>query len=304
MPRVTVQQRSDPTAAEAVIRAVFLEVAESALESYVQFAVGAIKYLASRHNDRWGVTLFEWGVRLNAGWVECLILHDGGLRVLVEGDIAPAHTRFDGVSYERAPGCEMTTVPLSDLALALPTLEEAHHAALSRAAHWQSPLNIRRAHSVGVTKFLSQFAREYVPDPSYVPWPDRAVLAGRDEELKPSIYSEGGRVAALVNRFERDPGARDACIAYHGSLCAVCGMSFGDRYGEAMKHFIHVHHLRPLSAIGVKYQIDPVNELRPVCPNCHAVIHHSEPPLSIEQARALLVQPVFASRVDPRTSEN
>ena len=43
-----------------------------------------------------------------------------------------------------------------------------------------------------------------------------------------------------------------------------------------------------LSAIGMKYQIDPIKDLRPVCPNCHSVIHRDASPLSIEQARALL----------------
>jgi 5-methylcytosine-specific restriction enzyme A len=68
----------------------------------------------------------------------------------------------------------------------------------------------------------------------------------------------------------------------------VCEMSFGDRYGETMKDFIHVHHLEPLSAIAMEYRVDPIKDLRPVCPNCHSVIHRGASLLSIEQARALL----------------
>jgi len=34
-----------------------------------------------------------------------------------------------------------------------------------------------------------------------------------------------------------------------------------------------VHHLVPISKIGKKYRVDPIKDLRPVCPNCHAVIH-------------------------------
>jgi hypothetical protein len=244
--------------------------------------VGAIRYLASRHNDRWGVTLFDWGVRLNVGWVECLVLRSGGLRVLVDRDVAPADTKFDGVSYKRAPGCDMTTIPLSELPKALPSLEASHYAALSIAANWQSPPNIRGAHSVGVTELLS------LPNPSYVSPAQDPVLVGSDEEATPAVFLEGGRVAVLVNRFERDASARRVCIAHHGLRCSVCGMSFGDRYGETMKDLIHVHHLVPLSAIGMKYQIDPIKDLRPVCPNCHSVIHRDASPLSIEQARALL----------------
>ncbi|HXB67290.1 MAG TPA: HNH endonuclease [Candidatus Acidoferrales bacterium] len=282
MPRITVEDRKDPAAAEEVICEVFAKAPGNPMQSYIDFLVGAIKYLASRHNDRWGVTLWEWGVRLNVGWVECLVLDSGGLNVLVDKEAAPARTKFHGRPYKRAPGCLMTRIPLSELPLALPSLEESHYAALSICANRKSPRNIRDAHSVGVTEFLS------VPNPSYTTVAGRPVLVGRDEEATSAIYFEGGRVAVLLNRFERDPGARETCLAHHGLPCSVCGMRFGDRYGETMKDLIHVHHLVPLSAIGVTYRIDPINDLRPVCPNCHAVIHRGESPLTIEQACALL----------------
>jgi 5-methylcytosine-specific restriction protein A len=109
------------------------------------------------------------------------------------------------------------------------------------------------------------------------------------EEAAPELYSEGGRVAVAVNRFERDSNAREKCISHYGLRCSVCDMSFRERYGEIMKDFIHVHHLVPLSAIAGKYEVDSIADLRPVCPNCHAVIHSDDPPLSIEQARAFLL---------------
>jgi predicted HNH restriction endonuclease len=36
------------------------------------------------------------------------------------------------------------------------------------------------------------------------------------------------------------------------------------------------------------YLIDPVADMRPVCPNCHAVIHLCDPPLSIEETKAMI----------------
>jgi predicted HNH restriction endonuclease len=130
----------------------------------------------------------------------------------------------------------MTTIPLSELRQGLPSLEESHYAALSVAAKWPCPRNIRGARSIGVTALLS------LPDPSYVSLA-RDVLIGGDEETAPAVSLEGGRVAVLVNRFERDAGARKLCIQYHGVHCSVCDMSFGDRYGWTMKDLIHVHHL-------------------------------------------------------------
>ena len=282
MRRIAAEERKHRAAAETVIHEVFGKATASARESYTEFLAGDIKYL-SRHNDRWGVTLYGWGVRLNVGWVNCLVLSSKGLDVLLhKEDATPTGTRFNGKSYEKAPGCEMTTIPLAKLPQALPSLEKSHHAALSQAANWQSPRNIRGAHSLGITEFLS------VQNPSYVPAQATLCSLGCDEEVTPAIYLEGRRVAVLMNRFERDRSAREACIKHYGSCCSVCGMSFGARYGEAMRDYIHVHHLKPLSQIGVNYQVDPINDLRPMCPNCHAVVHRRESQLSIEQARALL----------------
>ncbi|MBP7508172.1 MAG: HNH endonuclease [Prolixibacteraceae bacterium] len=52
--------------------------------------------------------------------------------------------------------------------------------------------------------------------------------------------------------------------------------------------FIHVHHLTPVSLIGKSYHINPVDDLKPVCPNCHAMIHSKNPPISIEEMKGLI----------------
>lgn len=36
---------------------------------------------------------------------------------------------------------------------------------------------------------------------------------------------------------------------------------------------IHIHHIRPLYEIKETYVVDPVNDLIPVCPNSHMVLH-------------------------------
>ncbi|MGE9664878.1 HNH endonuclease, partial [Escherichia coli] len=51
---------------------------------------------------------------------------------------------------------------------------------------------------------------------------------------------------------------------------------------------IHVHHITPLSDIGERYKLDPVKDLRPVCPNCHAMIHRQKPSLTIEALKVLM----------------
>lgn len=103
-------------------------------------------------------------------------------------------------------------------------------------------------------------------------------------------FVEGAARQVLVNRYERDPGARRACIIHYGPACVVCGFNFAAVYGPLAEGFIHVHHLKSLAEIGAEYVVDPVADLRPVCPNCHAVIHLGGITRSVDEVRLLLVQ--------------
>jgi len=64
-------------------------------------------------------------------------------------------------------------------------------------------------------------------------------------------------------------------------------MSFEEQYGDIGKGFIHVHHKKPLAAIRSEYSINPKIDLIPVCPNCHAMLHSSNPPLSVEKLKMI-----------------
>lgn len=101
-------------------------------------------------------------------------------------------------------------------------------------------------------------------------------------------FAEGTQKTVLVNAHERNPQARAACIAHFGLRCTVCDMLLEERYGSIAAGFIHVHHIVPLAKVGPGYIVNPKKDLRPVCPNCHAVIHKRQPPLSVEAARRLI----------------
>ncbi|MGC4092943.1 MAG: HNH endonuclease [Polyangiaceae bacterium] len=109
-----------------------------------------------------------------------------------------------------------------------------------------------------------------------------------DELVPASAYREGTAHQLWVNSYERSTSARDACIRHHGLSCVVCGFNFSRVYGSLGEGFIHVHHLRQLKEVGTAYMVDPAADLRPVCPNCHAMIHRRNPSLSIEDVRAVL----------------
>lgn len=106
------------------------------------------------------------------------------------------------------------------------------------------------------------------------------------ESIRPDLrYTEGAVKAVTVNAYERDTKARAACLAKHGYGCEVCGINFGRVYGTIGQGFIHVHHKKPLATMRGEYELDPINDLVPVCPNCHAMLHTSDPPLSVEELK-------------------
>jgi hypothetical protein len=100
-------------------------------------------------------------------------------------------------------------------------------------------------------------------------------------------FREGAMKRVTVNAYERDRRAREQCVLKYGARCCICGLSFSERYGEEFGGFIHIHHLRPLSTIRKEYKIT-AQDLRPVCPNCHAVLHHRVPAYSIEDVQSFL----------------
>lgn len=100
---------------------------------------------------------------------------------------------------------------------------------------------------------------------------------------------EGAMRQIYVNSYERNRNARDQCVEYYGPRCIICGFDFEKGYGEVGRDVIHVHHLKPLSDIGENYRIDPINDLRPICPNCHVIIHRKNPPYSIDEVMAMMI---------------
>lgn len=128
------------------------------------------------------------------------------------------------------------------------------------------------------------------------PWVSRyfgAVLALLPlEEIEPAnIYprvEEGAEFEAKTKRYERNRVNRALCIETHGLHCKVCNLKFSEQYGELGEGFIHIHHIIPVSMMGGAYIIDPINDLVPVCPNCHSMLHKRNPPFTVEQLQLIM----------------
>ncbi len=115
-----------------------------------------------------------------------------------------------------------------------------------------------------------------------------------------SIFSEGAPSQIEANRYERNSAARKLCLKHHGYSCQVCGITLSKVYGAIADNFIHVHHIIPLASIRASYTVDPILHLRPVCPNCHSILHRRQPTFSIQELSILMAQ----AQTDLETSKD
>lgn len=132
--------------------------------------------------------------------------------------------------------------------------------------------------AVKMQPLLADYIDKYLYD-SFIPkiYPESDI---------PKDCYEGAKLKITINKYERSSVARRNCIAKHGCTCSVCGMNFRDIYGEIGEGFIHIHHIIPISTIGTTYKIDYENDLIPVCPNCHAMLHKGN--LSVEELKKVM----------------
>ncbi len=102
------------------------------------------------------------------------------------------------------------------------------------------------------------------------------------------VIVEGAKKQIVVNSYERNPFARKKCLDFYGYSCSVCSINFENKYGIIGRDFIHVHHLKEISEIDTEYNINPIEDLRPVCPNCHAMLHQRKPCFTIEELTQMI----------------
>jgi len=110
------------------------------------------------------------------------------------------------------------------------------------------------------------------------------------DDIEDKNLFEGAKKQITVNAYERSSQARKECIEHYGTKCSICNFDFEKNFGDIGKGFIHVHHVKPLSEINEQYKINPIEDLRPVCPNCHAMLHKKIPAYSIEEIRNFIDQ--------------
>ena len=138
------------------------------------------------------------------------------------------------------------------------------------------------------TKFVWQLRPELVEALKATDLAGDEIYADELPIEKAEELFEGIKRSVTVNSYERNSKARQLCVKHWKAICTVCTFDFEKTYGKIGKGFIHVHHLTPVSQIGKSYQVDPIKDLIPVCPNCHSMLHQREPPLTIGELKLLL----------------
>jgi HNH endonuclease len=142
-------------------------------------------------------------------------------------------------------------------------------------------------HSINGDRTIA-FLDDVPPHHIAVPADKTTVRSPEPGDDSSDVLTEGQQSSLMLTVYERNPVARQRCIDHYGTSCSVCGFSFGEMYGQSFADRIHVHHLTPLSERETEYEVDPVRDLRPVCPNCHVVIHSKHPPLTVDQLKQMV----------------
>ena len=141
-----------------------------------------------------------------------------------------------------------------------------------------------------VIKLYSNFLQsKYFPQPTL---PKEKKQKTPQASQQPSVpderpMTEGEKKHVEYEAAHRNLKLRKACIEKYGYQCQCCGMDFAKAYGEELgSRFIEVHHLKMISSFDGEHQVDPLEDLVPLCSNCHSMIHHGpDGPLTLNQLR-------------------
>lgn len=113
------------------------------------------------------------------------------------------------------------------------------------------------------------------------------------EILDDSVVREGELKKRTTEYRTRSTQLRNAAInryTVNGRIhCHACCFEFARAFPGIGDGFIHIHHLRPVSFLrGEALKMnEALANVRPLCPNCHQMVHTSTPPLTISYLRSI-----------------
>ena len=98
-------------------------------------------------------------------------------------------------------------------------------------------------------------------------------------------FDEGFRTEIVKEIATRDKRIIDLAKNKYGTKCSVCNFDFGKMYGSHGDGFIEIHHLYLIAKGKRKTKIE---NLRPVCANCHRMLHRGVALLSIDELKEII----------------
>ena len=135
-------------------------------------------------------------------------------------------------------------------------------------------------------------------------------LLKKDIEKTPKVFDEnvliyeGTQKIIRSKTYERSIKLRESAILKYteeGHIkCKVCCFDFEDFYGNFGKGFIEVHHQKPVFMFDdnetEKTIKDALENVIPVCSNCHRVIHRIRPPYLVGDIKRAVNKKLYFCR--------
>jgi predicted restriction endonuclease len=100
-------------------------------------------------------------------------------------------------------------------------------------------------------------------------------------------FDEGFRKEIIIEVAKRNKLLLKDAKEKYGTICAVCEFDFAEIYPGHGDGFIEIHHLHPIAK---GRRASTVEDVRPVCANCHRMLHRGEKILSITELKNIIVK--------------
>ncbi len=244
-----------------------------------------IAYVEEIAGQVWSVTLYSNIFRLNVGRVEVYIVGEDFVRLNCIGKYGKGP--FIGSEYEES---HYKTVQVDQCAFC------GDYTEFDKVSETLWPYHKGFVDKVAITKGGKPFSAIFkksnfqgLIDYAKSKYSERQDVKNANDigeiELR---YIEGYREIRQINDYGRNRAARDKCLEYYGAKCAICGFDSKSAYGISITEIIHVHHIVAIAGTDKAHSIDPVKDLIPLCPNCHAIIHSKKPNYTVDEIRNMV----------------
>lgn len=114
-----------------------------------------------------------------------------------------------------------------------------------------------------------------------------AAITSTRKSIEEQEALEGETYKTEATFRKRNRALIQAKKASSDGRCEVCGFGFEERYGSIDRDCLVAHHISPIAGRSGASKTS-LDDIALLCPNCHAVVHTEDPPISLEDLRKRL----------------